>query len=382
MSNTGFLIPGIAALLMATSCAVRSPEGPWPRRPADPPLPEPALPADAPRYVCGRASGPMTVDGRLDEPAWARAPWTADFVDIQGHGHPAPRHRTRAKMLWDDEYFYIAAELDEPHLWGTLTERDAIVYFDNDFEVFLDPSGSTHNYAEIEINALNTVWDLMITRPYRDHGRALHGWNIPGLRTAIGLRGTVNDPSDTDEGWTVEIAIPWAGLKDIAPDLIPPKPGHIWSVNFSRVQWRLDIRDGGYTKTLDPVTGAPRAEDNWTWSPTGLINIHYPERWGWVYFSEQPPESAPKNFELDVSELQARDLLRKIYHRQHAHRYAHARFTESLSDLNLTAPPAAAGALQLRAAWNQFQARWLLPDGRTAWNINDLGGIWKEEMEP
>ena len=56
-------------------------------------------------YVCSRAASPLKIDGRLDDEAWRDAPWTADFVDIEGDARPRPRLRTRAKMLWDDEYF-------------------------------------------------------------------------------------------------------------------------------------------------------------------------------------------------------------------------------------------------------------------------------------
>ena len=47
----------------------------------------------------------------VDDAAWRDAPWTEDFVDIEGSKQPAPTFRTRAKMLWDDTYFYIGAEL-------------------------------------------------------------------------------------------------------------------------------------------------------------------------------------------------------------------------------------------------------------------------------
>ena len=63
-------------------------------------------------------------------------------------------------MLWDDEYFYFAAELIEDQIWATLTERDSVIFYDNDFEIFIDPDGDSHQYYEFEINALNTVWDL------------------------------------------------------------------------------------------------------------------------------------------------------------------------------------------------------------------------------
>ena len=86
-------------------------------------------------YVCRRATSAVVIDGRMNEAAWGNAPWTDLFVDIEGGAKPKPRFTTRAKMLWDDRYFYIAVNLEEPHVWGTLEQRDQIVFHDNDFEV-------------------------------------------------------------------------------------------------------------------------------------------------------------------------------------------------------------------------------------------------------
>src|SRR5690349_10655908 len=86
-------------------------------------------------YLCRRAAAPLVVDGALDEAAWGDALWTDDFVDIQGPSKTQPRFRTRAKMLWDDDYLYIAAELEEPHVWATLTNHDSVIFRDPDFEV-------------------------------------------------------------------------------------------------------------------------------------------------------------------------------------------------------------------------------------------------------
>lgn len=100
----------------------------------------PAQTAIAPlSYDCAYTNTPMTIDGRLDDAAWKTAPWTSDFIDIQGSSMPKPRFRTRAKMLWDDQYLYIAAELDEPDVHATLTEHDSVIFHDNDFEVFVKP---------------------------------------------------------------------------------------------------------------------------------------------------------------------------------------------------------------------------------------------------
>ena len=78
-------------------------------------------------YDCHRTPTPIHIDGKLDDPAWQKAPWTSDFVDIEGTAKATPRFRTRAKMLWDDKYLYIAAELEEPNVAGTLTKHDSVI---------------------------------------------------------------------------------------------------------------------------------------------------------------------------------------------------------------------------------------------------------------
>lgn len=173
---------------------------------------------------------------------------------------------------------YVAAELDEPNVRGRIRRRDAIVYHDNDFEVFLDPDGDGRNYFEIEVNALNTVFDLLLERSYREGGPAWHDWDVPGLRSAARIRGSLNDPADSDEAWTVEMAIPWAALRDHTTAALPPVPGDIWRVNFSRVQWPDHMVGGG------PDLVRKGIEDNWVWSPMGEVDMHLPSRWGFLEF--------------------------------------------------------------------------------------------------
>jgi hypothetical protein len=230
------------------------------------------------RYACPKAATPVVIDGRLSDEVWNRAPWTDYFVDIEGDARPKPRFRTRARMLWDGNYFYVAAEMEEPHVWATLTRHDAVIFHDNDFEVFIDPNGDTLEYYEFEINALNTGWDLFLPKPYRFGGKARNEWEIPGLKTAVHIDGTLNEPSDRDRGWSVEIAFPWNALSEYAHTAAPPRPGDEWRVNFSRVEWRHEIEGGNYRK----VPGLK--EDNWVWSPQGVVNMHIPERWGVVRF--------------------------------------------------------------------------------------------------
>jgi hypothetical protein len=243
----------------------------------------PALPSsDLPkRYVANVTATPLKVDGRLDDPGWTRAPWTDLFVDIEGDAKPQPRFETRVKMLWDDTYFYVGAELREPHVWATLTQHDSVIFRDPDFEVFIDPNGDTLEYYEFEINARGTYWDLFLPKPYKDGGKADNGWEIPGLKSAVWVDGTLNDPRDMDRGWTVELAFPWSVLGEHAHRPAPPRGGDEWRVNFSRVEWPIDTSDGTYRKP------AGAREDNWVWSPQHVIDMHRPETWGYVQFSRQ-----------------------------------------------------------------------------------------------
>jgi len=183
-------------------------------------------------------------------------------------------------MLWDNEFLYVAAYLDEPHVWATLTEHDQVIYYDNDFEIFIDPDGDTEEYYEVEINPLGTLFDLFLHRTYINGGPADHDWNFTGMNSAVHIDGTLNDSSNTDQGWSVEFALPWNTLGEFAHRPAPPNDGDIWRINFSRVEWRHDLDEHGrYVK----VPNVP--ENNWVWSPQGVINMHLPEFWGYVEFA-------------------------------------------------------------------------------------------------
>ncbi|NIM49938.1 MAG: carbohydrate-binding family 9-like protein [Gemmatimonadales bacterium] len=334
---------------------------------------------DPRHYVCYRTPVPLEVDGRLTEPAWQTTEWSEIFVDIEGTDRPAPRWRTRVKMLWDGGFFYIGAQLEEPHVWATLTKRDTVVYQDNDFEVFLDPDGDTHNYYELEINALGTVWDLLLVKPYRDGGPAVTGWDIAGLQAAISIQGTLNDPSDRDRGWTVELALPWNALAGHAPQGRGPRDGEQWRVNFSRVQWTGEVMDGRYRKVTDPSTGRPLPEENWVWSPQGAANMHMPEMWGVVQFSDVVVGEGRVLFRPPEGES-VRRALRRVYYAQRSYVREHERYASDLAELGLDTMTVGGQSFrpQLDATAERFEATASSGDGKTVWHIRHDGKIWRE----
>ena len=234
-------------------------------------------------YVAHRINEPIEIDGTATETSWEKAEWTSDFIDIEGIKKPT--YRTRLKMLWDADYLYFYAQMQEPHVWGTLKQRDTVIFYNNDFEIFIDPDGDTHNYMELEINALNTVWDLFLTKPYRNKGKVIDSWHIEGLKSAVHVKGSLNDSSDKDTDWSVEIAIPWSVAIEASNADAPPK-NDFWRLNFSRVHWNHDLTNGRYTRKKD-AKGNYVPEYNWVWSPQGVVNMHEPEHWGYVYFSDE-----------------------------------------------------------------------------------------------
>jgi hypothetical protein len=317
-------------------------------------------------YVCVRAAAPLTIDGRLDEDEWSRAPWTDDFVDIEGDVRPRPALRTRVKMLWDDEFLYIGADLAEPHLWATLTEHDSVIFRDNDFELFVDPNGDNHEYYEFEINALNTGWDLLLPIPYKDGGHAVDGWEIRGLKTAVHLDGTLNDASDVDRGWSVELAVPWKALGELARQPAPPHEGDQWRVNFSRVEWPVQIDGRAYRK----VAGA--SEHNWVWSPQHVVDMHRPETWGYVQF-----ERTARPFVPDAS-WPARRWLQSVYYAQREYQKVHGRYAVSLDELRMVLP-AADGLTQARTGATLDRWQSCVSLGVGEWCIREDSKLWRRK---
>ena len=236
---------------------------------------------DPRRYDAPKVAQPIQLTGRMDDPQWEDVRWTARFVDIEGHRKPTPRFETRAKMCWDDTYFYVGAYLEDPHVFATLTEKNSIIFNDPDFEIFIDPTGDCRDYYEFEINALGTIWELHLESPYRDGGPIHRGKNLEGVISKVHVHGTLNDPSDIDEGWSLEVALPWASLAPFAKGMAcPPTDGDTWRVNFSRVHWCLDILADGYRR----VPREAHPEDNWVWTPQDAIDMHRPEKFGYVTF--------------------------------------------------------------------------------------------------
>lgn len=288
------------------------------------------------QYICYTTPQNLKIDGKLDEEAWQKASWTTEFVDIEGAKQPLPLQATKAKMLWDDKYLYIAAKLDEKHLWSYQNKKDQVVFLENDFEVFIDPDGDGHDYFELEVNPINNTFDLFLPKSYRNGGDALISWDIKGMKTAVYCNGTVNNPKDEDQFWTVEIAIPFEsvgmGLK------VPfPKDLSLWRINFSRVEWQHEVKNGKYVRKAKADGTGILPEYNWVWSPQDAINMHIPDRWGYLVFSDKKVSESPIQYQLPSIET-AKRWVWAVYDAQQAFLGKNKTYTSDQNQLGLSWP--------------------------------------------
>ncbi|OQS06206.1 hypothetical protein THRCLA_01747 [Thraustotheca clavata] len=298
---------------------------------------------NVPMYPCVRriirhGNGRMELDGILEKETWENAPWTDAFVDIEGVARkPNPLLTTRVKMMWDDDYLYVGAVLQEPRVWGTLTEKNSIMYHENDFEIFIDPDGSHHNYYEFEINCLNTIWELVLHRPYKDGHSLENPYNLNDIHSAVHIIGIPNDPSVQCKQWSVEVAIP---LKELVQfderrsRLV--QAGDSWRMNFSRVHYDLNIEKNNETGKDHYVKVPNQREYNYVWAPTGIIDIHRPEKWAFVYFLDLPTVDSLQWQQTQLTlqrELARENILTTAYYKQREYFDVHGVYAASLNSL-------------------------------------------------
>ena len=295
-------------------------------------------------YVAPRLEGSrLVIDGDLGKAEWQAVPWSTPFDEIRGvvdapeGTRPSDACRTRMKMLWDDEFLYIGAMLEsDVAVVASFTERNSPIFQkDTDFEVFIDAAGSCHCYKELEINALNVVWNLLLTRPYSNGGGEHSGrvaqpgapcyYEVAAQRTATRLlSGALGDP--TGATWSVEIALAHSDTLARQPGVRAPAVGTRWRINFSRVE-----RCG---------------EVNWTWQPqtvweprerryVGKVNMHLPDAWGLVEFGAMDTSAAGQSQPGAPSPSDAAHAAAfQLYYAQLMHRDLHGSFAPSVRALS------------------------------------------------
>lgn len=226
-------------------------------------------------YVVRRAAAPITIDGKPDDDAWRKVPYTEDFV-LYTTGVRAER-RTQACMLWTDTHWYLVWTMEDPDVRAEMREHDARIFQEDSIEFFVDPDGNGRNYAQLIANALGTMMDQMLNKAPSSGGFEGTSWTLDGVEVVVSVDGTANDSKDKDRQWVCEMAIPFASLASVAGSMsLPPTSGDQWRVNLCR-------------NDHDRRSGEDKAA-NTAWTRTDQRGFHAPDRFGRITFSIEVAE--------------------------------------------------------------------------------------------
>jgi hypothetical protein len=223
---------------------------------------------NVPEYSVRKTSGPIDVDGRLDEPAWQEA---GGIQLLDNQTGERPRQATEVRLLWDDEFLYVGFRCEDSDAWSTFTEHDQPLYEEEVVEIFLDPSGLLRAYFELQVSPRNVSFDSLILN---DGGRWGEGrgpnfqgmpqWTCRGLKHGVTVNGDPTRRGTADEGWSAEMAVPFSQL--ITAPNTPPRPGDVWRAGIYRIDHAQDSSE--FT----------------AWSPTRKRDFHISEAFGRLIF--------------------------------------------------------------------------------------------------
>jgi hypothetical protein len=206
-----FLWAGMAAVTMSALAVVATSASKDARNQARASTEEKAEPAVVRSAECRWAGGPIMIDGKLNEAAWQKAQVLKDFA-VYWQSRPA-KTATKARLLWDNDYLYFAAEMEDTDLYADIQERNGTIWFNDVFELFFKPAQEQLAYYEFQVSAANTQLELFF--PSRGSG-GYHRFaplTKLGMNSAVQLQGTLNNWQDKDTGWTVEGRIPLAAFE-------------------------------------------------------------------------------------------------------------------------------------------------------------------------
>jgi glucose/arabinose dehydrogenase/mono/diheme cytochrome c family protein len=200
-------------------------------------------------FECRWAASKITIDGKADEEAWKSAQTIDLYVPWDGARGRAARSKGAARLLWDREYIYFFAEMEDADLFADVKEHDGMLWENDVFELFFRPDAGKPGYYEFQINPLGTTLDMFLPRRNSGGYRRFKSEGQFHMKAAVQLRGTLNNWRDKDEGWSAEGRIPW---KDFMPTGGRPNPGEHWKFALCRFDYSVAF-EGPEMSTCAPL---------------------------------------------------------------------------------------------------------------------------------
>ena len=213
------------------------------------------------------ASKKPLIDGSFEsEPAWRDALVLDRFYHTL-KGTTAEK-KTVVRLMWDEINLYVAMTAEDEYLQSKYTKHDDELWHEDAFEIFIDPKGNKKHYFELQISPKAVMFDSYLPAYRKNHNE----WSSE-TKSAVAVDGTVNDSQGGDTGWSAELAIPFASMKEGGG--VSPVAGDTWNMNF----FRIDV-----TQTK------PRYS---AWSPPLRGDFHALDKFRAVEFAPAPVANKP-----------------------------------------------------------------------------------------
>jgi hypothetical protein len=217
-----------------------------------------------PKYEVKRATSPIVIDGKLDDKAWATA--NTGELTFPWDSQTGAKQKTVARLLWDDDNLYVSYDCEDADVTAQFTQRDDQTWQDDAVEIFINPRpAQTTAYIGLEMNARGVIYDYLLVTVAPGSRMFFKRFNLEGVKVGVAVNGTLNDRSDKDKGWSLEVSIPWVNFEEFSKR---PSPGTVWTFNLNR--W-----DG-----VEPN----RRMSIWSDSMQERPGPHAPERFGEMRF--------------------------------------------------------------------------------------------------
>src|SRR4051812_35281466 len=174
---------------------------------ADGPSAKPKEPATS--FECRWTDTPIKITGKGTDPAWKHAQTIDHFyLPWLGDSARAAKTKTKAKLLWDREYLYFFADMEDGDLYADIKEHNGMLWNNDVFELFFKPSDAKPGYYEFQVNAAGAVLDMFIPRRGAGGFERFKNDGKFHIDAKVDLRGTLNKWTDKDDGWSVEGKMP------------------------------------------------------------------------------------------------------------------------------------------------------------------------------
>ncbi|MFL2871659.1 MAG: PQQ-dependent sugar dehydrogenase [Pirellulaceae bacterium] len=179
-------------------------------------------------YKCIYSISPVQVDGILDESIWRDSLPVGAFLVPAGNGENA-KAQTVAKLAWDVDYLYFAAEMEDAALVAKLKNHDDFLWHEDVFELFFRPSDQHQGYYEFQVNPLGTTFDIYW--PSRENQSELFKQQLGADTFQYDV---VAKPMPDSKGWQVEGRIRW---RDMMHTGGRPGVNEIWKFALCRYDY-------------------------------------------------------------------------------------------------------------------------------------------------